>query len=91
MQEKSQTSLKERLLGCISMVFRSGRKHITILLSGKTGVGKSSLVNALLGKTLAAEGNSLDPGTTEVSWVTEVFFLCLYHTFKLVYMHSEIV
>lgn len=45
----------------------SGRKHMTILFCGKTGVGKSHLTNALIGKVLAKEGETLDPETVEVS------------------------
>ena len=45
----------------------SGRKHMTILLCGKTGVGKSHLTNALIGQVLAKEGEDLDPETDEVS------------------------
>lgn len=45
----------------------SGRKHMTILLCGKTGVGKSHLTNALIGKELAREGEDLNPQTVEVS------------------------
>ena len=47
--------------------FLSGRKHITILLCGKTGVGKSHLTNALIGEVLAKEGEDLDPETDEVN------------------------
>ena len=72
-----QRTLKERLGGCISTLVRSGCNKTTILLSGKTGVGKSSLVNALLGETTAAEGGTLDSETTEVSYVTEVIFIQL--------------
>ncbi|KAL9966560.1 hypothetical protein ACROYT_G024651 [Oculina patagonica] len=45
----------------------SGRRHTTILLCGKTGVGKSHLTNALIGKVLAKEGEDLDPETDEVT------------------------
>lgn len=45
----------------------SGRRDMTILLCGKTGVGKSHLTNALIGKVLAKEGEDLDPETDEVS------------------------
>ena len=42
--------------------------EMKILVSGKPGVGKSCLVNALLGQKIAAEGHSLKPETTEVSY-----------------------
>lgn len=45
----------------------SGRKHMTILLCGKTGVGKSHLTNALVGQALAKEGENLEPETDEVT------------------------
>lgn len=44
----------------------SGRQDMTILLCGKTGVGKSHLTNALIGERLAKEGDDLDPETCEV-------------------------
>ena len=46
----------------------SGRREITILLSGKTGAGKSHLTNALIGEYLAEEGEELDPQTDDVSY-----------------------
>lgn len=45
----------------------SGRQHITILLCGKTGVGKSHLTNAFVGKRLAKEGDDLNAETYEVN------------------------
>lgn len=45
----------------------SGGQEIKILLSGKTGVGKSHLTNALIGEELAEEGDDVDPETDEVT------------------------
>lgn len=45
----------------------SGGREITFLLSGKTGVGKSHLTNALIGQELAEEGEELDPQTDDVT------------------------
>lgn len=60
----------------------SGRKRMTILLCGKTGVGKSHLTNALIGKVLAKEGEDLDPETDEVN-------ITLYHSHKIVSQKIE--
>ena len=46
----------------------SGGQTVNILLSGKTGVGKSHLTNALIGENLAAEGYDIDPQTDNVSY-----------------------
>ena len=51
----------------------SGRRKITILLGGKTGVGKSRLTNALIGEKLAKEGEELDPQTDDVSYFASKF------------------
>ena len=40
--------------------------EVKIFITGKTGVGKSTLINGLLGKRVAKEGESLDPETSEV-------------------------
>lgn len=49
---------------------KSGEKMVKIVLSGKTGVGKSHLTNALIGGELAQEGEDADHETVEVSSIT---------------------
>ena len=54
---------------------------ITVLITGKTGTGKSSLVNAILGKEVAKVGLSLDPETSEVTAfenIIEGIKVCVY-------------
>ncbi len=41
-------------------------KDISILITGKTGTGKSTLINGLVGREVAKQGDNLDPETTEV-------------------------
>ena len=52
----------------------AGTKSATILVTGKTGAGKSSLINGIIGQEVAKEGHELDRGTTEVE-----SFECKYH------------
>ena len=52
----------------------AGAKSATILVTGKTGAGKSSLINGIIGQEVAKEGHELDRGTTEVE-----SFECKYH------------
>ena len=52
----------------IEQFVSSGGQTVNILLSGKTGVGKSYLTNALIGENLAAEGYDIDPQTDNVSY-----------------------
>ena len=42
-------------------------KAVKIFITGKTGVGKSTLVNGLVGAEVAKEGETLDPETAEVT------------------------
>ena len=53
----------------VEQFIKSGGQCVKILLSGKTGVGKSHLTNALIGKELAKEGETLDAITDEVSYI----------------------
>ena len=41
-------------------------RTLSILFTGKTGVGKSSLANALVGREVSPEGETLDPKTVDV-------------------------
>ncbi len=45
----------------------SGSKSVDILLTGKSGVGKSSLINCIVGAVVAPEGHGLDPETKAVT------------------------
>ena len=42
-------------------------KAVSIFITGRTGVGKSALVNGLVGAEVAKEGEELDPETVEVT------------------------
>ena len=44
----------------------SGSNSVNMLITGKTGVGKSSLINGVVGEVVAKEGHNLDRGTVEV-------------------------
>ena len=52
----------------------AGAMSATILVTGKTGAGKSSLINGIVGQEVAKEGHELDRGTTKVE-----SFECKYH------------
>lgn len=43
-----------------------GSRSLRVLVTGKTGVGKSALVNGIVGKYIAIEGETLDPQTASV-------------------------
>ena len=44
-----------------------GSNEVKIFITGRTGVGKSTLVNGLVGDQVAKEGETLDPETAKVS------------------------
>lgn len=51
--------------------WRKNSSSINILITGKTGIGKSTLVNGLVGKKIAEEGESLHATTDKVSMSSE--------------------
>ena len=48
------------------------RNSIRILVTGKTGTGKSALINGLIGYDVAREGDTLDPTTSEVQEIKQM-------------------
>ena len=59
-------NLSENIRRNMQLLFKENRS-VKIFVTGRTGVGKSSLVNALIGKKVAKEGDELDPQTSEVT------------------------
>ncbi|CAH3130398.1 unnamed protein product [Pocillopora meandrina] len=71
--DASATEVSQIIFGAKNLEYQieqfvsSGGQTVNILLSGKTGVGKSHLTNALIGENLAAEGYDIDPQTNDVT------------------------
>ena len=67
----AQQVLDERIRQELTEWFQSSNE-VKIFITGRTGVGKSTLVNGLVGEQMAKEGDSLDPETSEVkAWGSE--------------------
>ena len=42
---------------------------LSIMVTGKTGAGKTSLINGLIGEKVGIEGKTLDPQTAQVTTI----------------------
>ena len=51
---------------------RLDRRAIRILVTGKTGTGKSALINGLIGRNVTKEGDTLDPTTARVEQIKQM-------------------
>lgn len=66
----SKLKLSNHLLKTVNDAFKefvSRQGNLSMLVAGKTGVGKSRLVNALVGRVVAAEGHQKNFCTTSVN------------------------
>ena len=66
--DMEETELHSAVRGWVK---RSTSRGLRVFIFGKTGVGKSSLINTLLGKELAEEGAGIRSHTREVTSYTE--------------------
>ena len=55
----------------LKQYFTKGKDSVEIILAGKMSTGKSALVNSIVGKRLAEEGNKAFSETTTVVYYTE--------------------
>ena len=77
MQERNEGMALEELAAKLSLQLPietiekiKAIKSVRILFTGRTGVGKSTLINSLVGKVVAKEGADLNPQTMEVQSYT---------------------
>ena len=63
MKEKMNENIKEKLL---SNLLKLKKEKVNLMVTGATGVGKSSTINALFGEEVAKVGTSVDPETMEI-------------------------
>ena len=63
MRKNMDEKTRQKLLGNL---LRMKNQRINLMVTGATGVGKSSTINALFGKEVAKVGISADPETTEI-------------------------
>ena len=63
MNEQMEDKIREKLL--VNLLKMKNQK-INLMVTGATGVGKSSTINALFGEEVAKVGTSVDPETMEI-------------------------
>ena len=63
MNEQMDETTRQKLLGNL---LRMKEQKINLMITGATGVGKSSTINALFGEEVAKVGTSVDPETMEI-------------------------
>ena len=63
MKEKLNENVKEKLLGNL---LKLKKEKVNLIVTGATGCGKSSTINALFGVEVAKVGTSVDPETMEI-------------------------
>ena len=68
----AQQSVREEFYADIvkSYLQDSLRQRLKLVVIGETGQGKSTLINGLLGKEVANEGEDFDAGTAEIKYYT---------------------